>query len=960
MKRLLLFLIFGLVGIVSSVAQESVFRNFSSIQYKGGTQNWCVEQLPNGVVAFGNNVGLLFFDGERWDVYPISNYSTVRALCYDQAEGRMYAGASNELGYYEIDKHTYQCVYHSLVGKLKETDRNFGEIWKILAWGKNLVFQSKSHLFIYNKVSGQLVTVHPGVRIETIFAGQGKLYVATYNNISTLSGNKLVALPGATFSSRIVVRALAMYRGKLIVATQQNGLLSYEGNALVTFLPDLSSVLTANQIFSMAIQGDKLALGTVRQGLVVRDLASGSTQYVNTSQGLQNNTVLSVAFDKRGSVWMGLDNGISYAMLNAPFSNIVSDRYSIGTGYNSLALAGILYLGTNQGLFMNPLTSVQQLTSRTPMPVKGIVGQVWRLGKIGNDVLCCTDRGLYQIRGDNAVQISGLDGTWNFCALKHHPGYVVVTDYLGMAILRRQGSGYVLAHRVKIPVEVSGNFYEDVDGTLWMGNWLHGIYRLAFSADLKRVRLLETFDSKHQLVVDEGNHLCQVGGKIYISSVDGFYCYDHHTHRLVYDKKMSKLFNTYGTALHLEETPSHDIWAQKAGFLAIAHRTATGYQVDSMSYRPIVKNQLLGLANMSVIDANLSVINSNNGFYLVRNRYVNHSKDFALSIRRIISTNDGDSTVYRELYGKQAEGEMPHIELSHNLNSIRIEYVMPEYQTEDAITYQCYLENYDSRWSQQGNVASKEYTRLGKGTYIFHVKAYNRLSGKMQETQIKVTILPAWYETIWANIFYLILIVTAFVGIMRYLKWRADRELNRVKLENERKMAIERAERKAEVAEMHNEQLQTELKHKSSELATSTMNLIHHNDILQKLDEDMAALSESVRREDKKTLVTHQITDIRNALQEYLNDDDGWNKFEENFNLVYDDFMKKLTDQFTTLKMSDRKLCAYLRMGLSSKEMASLLNMSVRSIETARYRLRKKLNLEAGDNLTDFIQNFGK
>ena len=76
--------------------------------------------------------------------------------------------------------------------------------------------------------------------------------------------------------------------------------------------------------------------------------------------------------------------------------------------------------------------------------------------------------------------------------------------------------------------------------------------------------------------------------------------------------------------------------------------------------------------------------------------------------------------------------------------------------------------------------------------------------------------------------------------------------------------------------------------------------------------------------------------------------------------MVYDDFMKKLTEQYTNLKTSDRKLCAYLRMGLSSKEMASLLNMSVRSIETARYRLRKKLNLESGENLTDFIQNFNQ
>ena len=64
-------------------------------------------------------------------------------------------------------------------------------------------------------------------------------------------------------------------------------------------------------------------------------------------------------------------------------------------------------------------------------------------------------------------------------------------------------------------------------------------------------------------------------------------------------------------------------------------------------------------------------------------------------------------------------------------------------------------------------------------------------------------------------------------------------------------------------------------------------------------------------------------------------------------------------EAFPQLKKSDLKLCVYLRMGLSSKEMASLLNTSVRSIETARYRLHKKLDIDTGSNLTDFIQSFG-
>lgn len=68
--------------------------------------------------------------------------------------------------------------------------------------------------------------------------------------------------------------------------------------------------------------------------------------------------------------------------------------------------------------------------------------------------------------------------------------------------------------------------------------------------------------------------------------------------------------------------------------------------------------------------------------------------------------------------------------------------------------------------------------------------------------------------------------------------------------------------------------------------------------------------------------------------------------------------MSKLSERFPGLKPSDKRLCAYLRMGLSTKEIASLMNTAPRSIETARYRLRKKLDLTNGENLVDFLQNF--
>ena len=74
--------------------------------------------------------------------------------------------------------------------------------------------------------------------------------------------------------------------------------------------------------------------------------------------------------------------------------------------------------------------------------------------------------------------------------------------------------------------------------------------------------------------------------------------------------------------------------------------------------------------------------------------------------------------------------------------------------------------------------------------------------------------------------------------------------------------------------------------------------------------------------------------------------------------MVYENYLKRLGEQFPALTVSDKKLCAYLKMDLSSKDIAPLLNMSYRSVEMSRYRLRKKLNLDREVNLTEFLQNF--
>ena len=106
------------------------------------------------------------------------------------------------------------------------------------------------------------------------------------------------------------------------------------------------------------------------------------------------------------------------------------------------------------------------------------------------------------------------------------------------------------------------------------------------------------------------------------------------------------------------------------------------------------------------------------------------------------------------------------------------------------------------------------------------------------------------------------------------------------------------------------------------------------------------------------TGVLSRLSKLERNIRQNIENDNNWKKFEENFDLVYENYLKRLGEMYPELNTSDKKLCAYLKMDLSSKDIAPLLNMSIRSVETNRYRLRKKFNIDRDTNLSEFLQRF--
>ena len=961
MRRFLLGIVIILTTFtLRSEAQLLMIRNFPPAFNASSAQNWGIAEGFGGQMFFGNNQGLLSYDGDEWNVSYVSNYTSVRAAQMSRDGKQLLAGATDEFGYFCPSSKSDQMVYYSLSNQLPKPIQTFGEIWHIVLAGRFAYFQGKNNVFVYrdNKFLADLPFSD---NVENIFSVDGRAIISTAEGLYSLNGTKMDLLPGFGPLQGKKVHGIGHLGKQWVVATERDGLFLYDGTVCRPMNNPLSQYLKQNYVYCVETKGQTMAFGTVRGGLAVANFETGERHFANVMTGLQNNTVLSMRYDHLGNLWLGLDVGISYVMLTSPYHSLFGLSNNIGTGYASLLNGQCLYLGTNQGLY-----ALDYPIQMTPLPlrpktVSGIIGQTWCLRRIGNVIFCGSNDGAFIINGMSATKIRGTIGTWNFIPLKGHPDAILACDYNGLYVLRREGGQWAMAWRLQGFNVSSGNFLQDADGSIWMSHWRNGVYRLQLSADLRRVTRYEYFHRGKELEIDDNNLITLINNKVYVSSVNGFFLYNPRTKGLDKQPWLNNIFNTYGVSLRVYQAPDGNLWAYKPGYLSFAQKQGKRWQVRVMPMHNVIDRLQMSLGHIGFVPGIQTLLNSSNGYYIVRNQMGIDTETGTIGVRvkRVSSFNEGDTTLYRySPYEEQKELRVPHA-----LNSIRFSFVMPEYRDENAVSYECKLEGQDPTWSMPRYASFKEYSHLAKGHYVFHVRATDNISKQTTETTFKFEVLPAWYETIWAYLIYITLIMGLLWMMVQWLKRRAEAELQKLKEGKERQLKEQRErfrreqeEKEHELTKLRAEQLETELKHKSGELADSTINLVRKNDILRTLDEKMQALTDSIMQNDSKALQKQAISRIRHEIKRNMEDDDNWERFQDNFNIVYDNYLGTLVAMFPTLKKNDLKLCAYLKMGLSSKEIASLLNTNLRSVETARYRLRKKLGLEGGANLTGFLQ----
>jgi DNA-binding CsgD family transcriptional regulator len=491
--------------------------------------------------------------------------------------------------------------------------------------------------------------------------------------------------------------------------------------------------------------------------------------------------------------------------------------------------------------------------------------------------------------------------------------------------MRRSSQGWHMAEEVKgAGISAKTLYIEDITNAVWVANKEKGLYRLVLSPNLQNVVSKKCYNSA-TLPKGDNVFIAKVNGEMVIASRQGLFRYDASHDQLVRHTSLEEQLEGHTAYTYISQTPDGHIWYATDGAMHVS---------NGKWHRSYLNNCLMeDFESVSYTNRQQAVIGTEDGFALL---YTQQAQDSIRAIqpyiRRIIIGNNADTLYYK--------AEQPHI--SWRNNSIRFEYSANSYDPSQAVRFSYWLEGSGEQdWSPYTRRHVKEYTNLTEGHYTFHVKVINPDGSIGNETSFEFTILPPWYRSWWAYALYIISIMAAIYALYH-------------RIMKSRQQLIK--EKDEQIENLEEEKLQIELRARQDELVRSRMNVVRKNEMLQEIKKTAVSINNGLSEENLPA-IKRRVVRLIGQIDTNIEHDDDLEAFRNSFDNVHHHFLKTLGERYPELSHKEKMLCAYIRMNLMSKEIAPLLNISIRGVEIARYRIRQKLDLESKANLTEFLRN---
>jgi hypothetical protein len=929
--------IFLVVWAITSVAleEETGVVKFDQTIYKGARQNWGVGIAGDGMVYFANHSGLLSFDGTNWMMNRLPNNTIVRSV-KAVADSVVYTGGYMELGFWKTTTNG-ELVYTSLNPKAEEffEENPNLEFWNIAVKNDYVYFQSFGNILTYH--SDSIYSLLLGGGISVMNQVNDRVLVAIRDNgIWEIENDEVIriifddALIGTT-----VKFIIPGANETLLIGTADRGIFLWDGIKLKQWNDEWTSYFIENELNrACRNKSGQYIIGSLVDGIVVFDRFGKLITKVNSRNGLPNNTVLGIATDERGNTWLALDIGIGFVADNPNKSFVVKNLPGAGAIYSTAIFEDKLYLGTNQGLFEASL----DLDNDEIQLVQGTQDQIWDLKVIDNELLIGHNQGSFALKKGKKRVISNEGGAFNFVQDPFHPELLLQSTYNRIIVYNKTNEGIEFRNYVEDFTNLIRYIEFDHLGNIWASHMHRGIFKI--QVDEERTKAVgapeyfgeETFGKDHSI------HVFKIEKRIVFTTGEKLYTFDDLTNSILPYDTLNASLGKYAAASRIIKAPNNYYWFIEPTSIGLFSIVQTDVKLVKEFPTTLFNDPLLveGFENLLPVNQYTSILCLQNGLAFldasVSDSATSTVGRYAPEVRSIELQSIGGRSVFLPLNTNDPE-------IKNTLNNVKFRFSFPMLN-EFPVSYKYFLQGLHQDWSDSVTEPEFQFERLPRGEYQLQVKAVDIWGNESQIYTFDFKILPPLLATKLAIFLYMFILIGA---LLLFRRWGVKQTQKKEQLQHEK--------REQELIRLRNDKLRSEVRFKSKELANSTMAIIRKNEFLIDL--------KNIVRKQKEELGSRYpdkyFNYLNNKIDENISSRDDRQIFENNFERAHEQFFQKMKNKYPDLTSSDLQLCAYLRMNLSSKEIAPLLGISIRGVENHRYKLRKKLNLQPEDSLTDVM-----
>ncbi len=893
-------------------SQELVppIQNYSPSDYSAASQNWDIAVDERGVIYSANNQGLLVFDGINWELFPLESQSIIRSV-YPH-NGRIYTGSYQEFGFWDTTLNG-EMKYNSLTPLMQEYNMQSDEFWEIIAHKGAIYFRSFGAVYKYEndritKVEDLVTTALGTFKDRLIYAPrmQGLAYLDNDGVSRTLEGD-LKILEGVSIID------IEAYKDTLFIAGKESLYVYYDKKVKKITNQKLNELLNRSELnHILPISSTEIILGTIKDGIVQYDLENRSFHIYNRTSGLQNNTVLGMAYFNE-KLWLALDKGVDMVELKAPVNFYTDSSGELGAVYDLLNYNGDYFLASNTGVYSFSESELEL--------IENAEDHTWNLEAIDGVLYANHNTGIYEISNNRFLPIDTRTGSFSIDKIEGLQNKFLISNYTGISLYNRENGNIRELEGINFPVK--GIVFEN-NKTFWAAHPYEGIYKVNHDnfTDLKveKIRSLGQKSNYNPKIYKLNNQVVA-----YVN--DHWYKYNPFQDDF---ENFDDLKEFNGSEL-IYKGPEYYVFVDGDS----GHLILTDLNDERIVVGPKELDQRLVKSNENFIRENDSVfyVTLNDGFARVNlNKLRDISGDKWIS-KPFLKEFAGDNKNY-SLSGS------PLIPFNSSKN-IKVRVGLPVSSATELI----YSLEGEETITGQVNSGLLTFRNLEHGDYNLRLNAKGSGNNNGTVATYNFSISPPWYLSLPMKFVYILIGLSIFFLIY----WLNKQKLKKHQLQLEAKFEKEHAER---LNRIEKERLMNEIDLKRKELANTTMMAAKKNEVLMEIHGE---LNKDKNKFSNQFRLKHIMTKINNAVK----NKDEWKVFETNFNEVHEDFFKDVLEKYPKLTSKDLKLCSYLKMNLTSKEIAPLMGISVRGVEVHRYRLRKKMNLDSDVNLTKFlIKNF--